>query len=561
MNRAIALLRDRKRRQRGGVLSGVLFITAFLAIIAGALMTELSTNFLLSRVMVNRVATQATVDSAVELAIDQLQNTPVPIDSGCPDLTSPTSPINGQDATLTRLSCAPVVESGLLPLQAIDASNNGGFVFKGSHIVMSNPSRNEYLVASSGGTLFAYGFGSSTRLWSPVALGGSLTGPPTAVPDVSTNPRHISNLVPISNSCGPNPYCVAKLAEAPGSQPALRCLMPTTTNTRVVASPAAGVNFPNVVFFGDNNGRLYAYDHTENGNCALKRSVDVIRGGEGSPAIVAGPVVFQGAIIAGRKRDEIYFVTWDGSSSLLQHYRYTEDPVGRGFFSPAPIDAQVLHGSKASGLTIDQSALPARIAISFADGEMAVAKIQADYWIGVPISRNVSPGIADAPYWCRPCGDLIGAGGTNGTLYLVDTNLTPAATYAGSVAINTTPGTDTAGDWFFGADDGYVYEVQRVAGQSTMTLVDRFPTAIGSKIGSGVQVGSCGMGVCIYLGTRPGSVYLVPLAARRVVLTSCIGTAPACSPGVNPRLWARVEVGSLSSQQTVRVTGWSYYSP
>ena len=40
-----ALLSDRRRSQRGSVLSGVLIMVAFLAIISGALMTELSTNF------------------------------------------------------------------------------------------------------------------------------------------------------------------------------------------------------------------------------------------------------------------------------------------------------------------------------------------------------------------------------------------------------------------------------------------------------------------------------------------------------------------------------------
>jgi len=68
------LLGDRKRAQRGSVLSGVLIIVAFLAIIAGALMTELSTNLLLSRALVHRVANEATLNSAMELALDKLQS-------------------------------------------------------------------------------------------------------------------------------------------------------------------------------------------------------------------------------------------------------------------------------------------------------------------------------------------------------------------------------------------------------------------------------------------------------------------------------------------------------
>jgi len=65
-----AVLKDRKRSQRGSVLSGVLIITAFLAIIAGGLMTELSSSFLLSRAQLHRVDNEATVNSAVELALN-----------------------------------------------------------------------------------------------------------------------------------------------------------------------------------------------------------------------------------------------------------------------------------------------------------------------------------------------------------------------------------------------------------------------------------------------------------------------------------------------------------
>ncbi|HEX7265090.1 MAG TPA: hypothetical protein VF383_13020, partial [Candidatus Dormibacteraeota bacterium] len=77
-----ALLGDRRRSQQGSVLGGVLIITAFLAILSGALMTELSTNFLLSTDLVNRVNTEATVSSAAETYINQLQNTP--LNTPCP---------------------------------------------------------------------------------------------------------------------------------------------------------------------------------------------------------------------------------------------------------------------------------------------------------------------------------------------------------------------------------------------------------------------------------------------------------------------------------------------
>src|SRR5207245_10049118 len=73
MTAILALLKDRRRSQRGSVLSGVLIMTAFIAIISGALMTELSTNFLLSHTLLNRAANEATDSSAADLSLSQRQ--------------------------------------------------------------------------------------------------------------------------------------------------------------------------------------------------------------------------------------------------------------------------------------------------------------------------------------------------------------------------------------------------------------------------------------------------------------------------------------------------------
>src|SRR5260370_605169 len=72
------LVHDGRRRQRGSVLSGLLIIVAFLAILIGGLLTELTSSFVLSRDQMTRVKTEATVTSAVELGIHQLEGGPVP---------------------------------------------------------------------------------------------------------------------------------------------------------------------------------------------------------------------------------------------------------------------------------------------------------------------------------------------------------------------------------------------------------------------------------------------------------------------------------------------------
>ena len=55
------VFKDRRRRQRGSVLSGLLIIVAFLAILIGSIMSELTSSFLISRTLVTRVQREATV--------------------------------------------------------------------------------------------------------------------------------------------------------------------------------------------------------------------------------------------------------------------------------------------------------------------------------------------------------------------------------------------------------------------------------------------------------------------------------------------------------------------
>ncbi|HVH63482.1 MAG TPA: hypothetical protein VNA65_07770, partial [Candidatus Dormibacteraeota bacterium] len=88
MKAVLELFRDGKRSQHGGILSGVLIMTAFVAIIAGALMTELSGNFLLASSLMSRTAAQATINSSVELSLSQLQSSQ--LDAPCPNLSSAT---------------------------------------------------------------------------------------------------------------------------------------------------------------------------------------------------------------------------------------------------------------------------------------------------------------------------------------------------------------------------------------------------------------------------------------------------------------------------------------
>jgi hypothetical protein len=547
MNALRALLADRRRSQRGSVLSGVLIITAFLAILSGALMTELSTNFLLSNALVNRVSTQATVNSAVELALDQLANTP--ISAGCPATATVT--VNGRTAEPSYLSCWPTVRRGEPRFNPL---SSGAYNLDGTHAASG---LNAYIVGDSGGTVHDYGFGQTTG-WS-LALGGSITAPATAMVDPS-GPPDVSILVPVSHpttaasGCDSSQTCVALLSGLPGVKPSLKCYM--QANTAVVSAPAAGRNFPNLAYFGDAVGNVFAYVATEDGDCALQASAPTTDGDDG---VLAGPLVMPGP---GKKSgsDAVYVVVGDSVASYLDYYTYSVDAKT----GPAltEVSSLPLPAPSAEGMAFDGTSLPVRLAITFAGGRVALVRIQTDFTMSVIANTSLGTSISDSPFWCHCPGsaDVIGVGGRNGALYLLDPSLnTLAALPAGGPAISTTPQSDGLGDWLFGADDGYLYEAQQPRGQFAMTVVTRFGP-MGGAVSSGAQVGGCPAGLCAYLGSGTND-YIVQLDARDAVITSCISTAPPACSGANPRLWASVEVGAAGSPSTVHVQGWSYYSP
>jgi hypothetical protein len=171
-------------------------------------------------------------------------------------------------------------------------------------------------------------------------------------------------------------------------------------------------------------------------------------------------------------------------------------------------------------------------------------------------ATSVPAVISDAPFWCAACGNVFAVGGTNGVLYLFDASLNRTPSPSLGSPINTSPSIDGAGNWYVGTDDGKVHELQLQNGK----LSERETYVQMGRFGSSPQVGSCAPGICIYLGGQDGNVYLVPLNARKAVISACITTSPPTCSGVNPRLWASVEVGANSGPQTVHVQGWSYYS-
>jgi hypothetical protein len=308
-----------------------------------------------------------------------------------------------------------------------------------------------------------------------------------------------------------------------------------------------------MAFFGDTSGNVYAVDANgpSDGDCSTVPST-----GTANP-VVAGPVVIA-CNGCGTRTDEVFVLTTGGGSSSLARFTYT-----RNGLSSNPAGSLAFPWPNAKGMAFDAGSM--RLAISFGGGQVALVQLSSSGGM-TQVAQNVNlvtGGISRAPYWCRcpGLGNEIGIGGRNGTLYVLDTNLNIYSSYAGGKAIDTTPVADGAGDWYFGANDGRIYEVQKPGGGPAMIVAASFGTA-GAAFGSSPVIGACPAGICIYVGSLDASAYLVPLDARNAVLTACISIAPPnCAAGSNPRLWTQVEVGDAASSRTVHIQGWSYYSP
>jgi len=224
------LLGDRRRRQRGSVLSALLIIVAFLSILIGALLTELTDSFVVSRDLVAKVKTQATVTSGAELAINKLQsdvqNGAVPTNCARDSRSAPSMPtLNGHPATVTQTCTA------ILPEQATSL-RLGVYNVDGIHDTVAG--RNRYLIADNTGRLSSYPFGQTAQSWS-IGLGGAPAAPPvTAVdPDGSVN-----ILVPVAKSgpgCGG--HCVVAFNERSGNVPKFSCNL--AANNAMGNAPAA----------------------------------------------------------------------------------------------------------------------------------------------------------------------------------------------------------------------------------------------------------------------------------------------------------------------------------
>ena len=343
------------------------------------------------------------------------------------------------------------------------------------------------------------------------------------------------------------------------------------------------------MFFGSSGaaGRLYVYDADAHGSCQQLASAAMGGAAAGAPLVFPGQVAIHGNET--RIDEEIFVLVTDSNSTDLQHWRYSEDtqPCHGGGCSgtvttislnlmttlslTGPVGANATGYAISSNVPVNGSTLS--LVVASAAGKLAMARIAVrngpSYNMSSGAAATLPGGVSDPPYWCHCPGgqNLIGVGTTNGYLFVLSSTLAVQWTYDGQPdgwpAINTTPMADANGDWYFGANDGSVYDVEIPMSGPQMFKAAKFGP--GGAIGSSPIVGSCFSGPCLYFGSTTAGSYFVRLGTTRVIdLQACGTSAPgSTSCALNPRLWARVEVGApaVVGARGVYVQGWSYYSP
>jgi len=340
--------------------------------------------------------------------------------------------------------------------------------------------------------------------------------------------------------------------------------------------------FPSYVFFGDSSGNLYAYDASTRGNCGQVATIS----GLGGP-VIAGPLALTGEqngdspCGAGDGDSntwtvDLFAVVNVGGTGRLVHYQYCDAPQSGGSGGRTqtiyPLDSKSLGVTTPTGAAyssvVPTTAGPIRIAVTSQAGQIGLASIRANngdggltYSTSIGSVATLTGSFNNSPYWCHcPGGDRIGAGNSRGTLYILDTQLSQRLTFDdGGVPINTTPSADANGDWYFGADDGYIHDVEPPANGTVMFQAGQFGPV--SPVTSSPVVGGtgdgCGGRVCIYFGAGNGSE-LAQIGDVRVLDLRARLTA-----GSGPSLWTRIEVGNpiYVGGQGVHVLSWSYFNP
>ena len=556
----------RARAQRGSVLSALLVIVAFLSILGGALMNEISGQFLLTHTLTDRVVAEATINSSAENAIGQLQaRTKDWIKTGKFPLCSTDNPaawsipLNGMNAAADAI-CRAIAPDQVAKL------TDGTFPADGAQLTVGG--QKVFVVGDSGGNVYAYTFGTPRLSWA-ASVGRGVTGPPSQSPYAPRTAFPVGSAVALlDDNSGRNCFMAANgtVTSPPGFE-----------NHPAGKSPY----FPDYAFFGDSSGTLWVYD----GSCNRLQS-----------AVAGGPVVGSALVLTGRQDSsdnqqcgnqggdegsnqqttsvDIFAVINRSGGARLAHFQYCETRQGgqlisndlRSDPSDQPVGLSIGNAVGVAFGSTTPSSGTIRLAVTGTSG-IAVPTIQStsdSYSMSSGQGNTSLGGFTSAPYWWHSSsGDRIGAANQT-SLLVLDMNLNQQLRFDGSVPITTTPGADPNGDWYFGANDGFIYDVEPPAKGTQMFPAARFGPG-GAAVTSSPIVTGCSNRTCMYFGTG-ASAHFAQIGPGRVMdLSACLTSgsgSTTCTAG-SLRLWARVEVGDPAyfgtPNQGVNVIGWSYY--
>jgi type II secretory pathway pseudopilin PulG len=609
--------------QRGSALAFVLIAVAILAILGAVILAEISTHIKASQKATQRVAYEATLNSAIEYGIRGLQDSSPPGTYGCDADRTWTTQLNTLSSNVTYKCQAlnPATSFGTLltKLDRGDAKTGpippnaslpppSAFNYAGTELHGTGCSRTDYVLPDLTGILYDYPWGTSSATTASGGWTFNLGSPPAFTPIASCATGLAaagSVFIPINQTkacSGNTTSCLVRIDEplvagAPPTQSNCQSKnLPSNNKMALIsAQPSMGVVSPTNVYLGfniasdGNDGNLVAIDL----NCnQLSSNKGATTPPQGTGPVIAGPYVAQVTSPPPNTGDDLYVVenipTGTNQGAYMVHYECANNGSGNAcngksnglrftFITGSP---KLFGPDQAVGMSVmnnpvTTSQLPARAIVTGATGQVTVININADGTLtGEKQLASALTGTLSPPSWCPApvcdqTNDIVGVGSTDGNFFRLNagTFASPALALAsttpipGKPAIHTRPALDKYADWYMGADDGNLWVLQ--PSTAFRAIAPPAPTTPASPILSSPVVDNCGTSICIYVatGTTDDSAYLLK---GTVTSTGRVAYLYACTPPGAPdcnssNFKAWAQVQVTNGSATVQ--SWSYSNP
>jgi type II secretory pathway pseudopilin PulG len=460
--------------QRGSALAFVLIAVAILAILGAVILAEISTHISASQKATQRVAYEATLNSAIEYGVRALQDSSAPGTAGCATdsnngRTWSQPVLNGLNSNVTyqcsgTTPAATFGPTAFLPLNRGDSPYNGPspraalpvkspFNYQGTELTGTG-CRTDYVITDLAGMLYDYPWGTRSALSSGEGWNYNLGVPPAFAPVASCAsplPTTGSVFVPVNNAgycTGGTASCVVRIDEPSGTNgntPTFSCqakkIPANNKNATIVTQPSMGVASPANVYLGfggqqsSNQQNIVVLDP----NCnPIASDHSSTAPPQGVGLLVAGPFVGEETPLPSNAGDDLYVVenvvSGTNMGAYILHYQCSNNGSGNlcqkgsnGEGNKLTLLAgtsQLFGTGQAVGMSVTNTPatstkLPARGVVtgySGTSGEIAVFTINLNGTLSnlsslaIPNASALTP-----PSWCPapicdPSNDIIGVG-------------------------------------------------------------------------------------------------------------------------------------------------------